>query len=82
MAVKEEPNKQLSVEVDRFTWRAEQFSKLGFGHDDSFILAHTQKSDGFYLYHGDVKKALDAGATHGQIIDWYTYPTIENTPPL
>lgn len=75
MAVKEEPQQEAPVETDRMTWRAEGFSSLGFGHDDSFVLAHTKKSDGFYLYWGDVKKALDAGATHAQIMDWYTYPT-------
>lgn len=75
MAVKEEPQEAPVIETDRMIWRAEGFSSLGFGHDDAFVLAHTKKSDGFYLYWGDVKKALDAGATHEQIIDWYTYPT-------
>ncbi len=73
MAVMEGP--QVQPQVDNNTWRAEQFSGLGFGHDDSFVLANTRKSDGFLLYWGEVKKALDAGAVHAQIIDWYTYPT-------
>lgn len=72
MTVKEEP--YVAPVLDPITWRAQGFSWLGFGHNDAFVLAHTKKSDGFYLYWGDVKRALDAGATHEQIIDWYTYP--------
>ncbi len=73
MAVKEEPQNP-KVETDEITWRAEQFSGLGFGHDDSWTLAHTRCATGFYLYWYDVKKTLDAGAKHADIIDWFTYP--------
>ncbi len=76
MAVKEEPQPVIVPEnaESLTTWRAEQFSGLGFGHDDSFVLAHTRRADGFYLYWGDVDRAINAGATHEQIIDWFTYP--------
>lgn len=73
MAVKENPQIVPDNFVDITTHRALMFSELGFGHDDAFALANTRKSDGFHLYWGEVAKALSAGATHEQIIDWYTY---------
>lgn len=75
MAVKEEPKAVPENQEDLTLHRAERFSELGFGHDDSFVLAITRRADGFYLYWGDVSKALNAGATHEQIVDWFTYPT-------
>lgn len=76
MAVQEEPQVVVPTnQIDLTTHRAERFSELGFGHDDSFVLANTRKADGFYLYWGDVAKYLKNGATHAQIIDWFTYPT-------
>lgn len=73
-AVKEEPQPKVPT-TDTFVWRAEQFEHLGFGFDESLELAHATRANGFLLYWGDVKKMLDAGATHAQIVDWFTYPT-------
>lgn len=75
MAVKEEASQEeiVPVPLDDITiWRAEQFSLLKFGEDDAFVLASTRNTKGFYLYWGDIEKTLKAGATHAQIVDWYT----------
>lgn len=55
-------------------WRFDRFEELGFGYDDAMTLANTRSASGFYLYWGNVAKYLDNGATHDQVLDWFTYP--------
>lgn len=47
---------------------------LGFDEQDAACLSKSKTQDGFHLYWGNVKKAMDAGATPEQVVDWFTYP--------
>ncbi len=46
--------------------RFEMFAELEFDADQALELAEAKDSTGFALYWGDVKKALDQGASHKQ----------------
>lgn len=48
--------------------RAGNYVELGFGVEDAFGLAKTKDSKGFYIYWGNVKKMLDQGASHSQVV--------------
>lgn len=34
---------------------------MGFSPDEANALAHSREATGFHVYHGDVKRRLDAG---------------------
>ncbi len=52
--------------------RASNYLALGFDIEDAFALARTRDSKGVYLYHRDIKKMLDQGATHDQVVSIHT----------
>lgn len=52
-------------------YRVERFFSLGFDLDQAEVLARVRTRIGFFLYWGDVKKALDAGQSHAAAFDLF-----------
>lgn len=69
--VEEEPEEQTSTATgdDYLTGhRAGNYLELGFDVESAFGLAKAKDSKGFFIYHGSVKKMLDQGASHQQVV--------------
>jgi hypothetical protein len=48
--------------------RVERYLDMGFTEVDAQIMATSRDARGFFLYHGDVRRCLEAGATHAQMV--------------
>lgn len=57
----------MANELDEF--RHDMFIECGFSEEEAFCLVNARGVDGFRLSHHDVRRYLDQGATHRQVLD-------------
>lgn len=53
-------------------WRIQGFADLGFNDYQASILADVVDNSGFALYWGDMKRFLNQGATHQQLVEIFS----------
>lgn len=58
----------IHEEDEQTCHRAGNYLDLGFDANQAFGLARARDSKGFFIYWGDIKKMMDAGASREQVI--------------
>jgi len=64
--------------ADPRKWRIERFESMGFSYQEAVALADSRDRMGVHVYWGNVKQALDSGASHVDVLEVF----VEEEQPL